>query len=102
MMLIISMILLREGRQCLKIIVHGQVQGVGFRYGTLQIANRLTITGTVQNLSDGTVKIIAEGNHSSLEKFIHLIKTGPTPFARVADLQIEELPPYHYQLFMIK
>lgn len=60
------------------------------------------VTGTVQNLSDGTVKIIAEGNHSSLEKFIHLIKTGPTPFARVADLQIEELPPYHYQLFMIK
>ena len=90
------------GLQCLKIIVHGQVQGVGFRYGTLQIANRLTITGTVQNLSDGTVKIIAEGNHSSLEKFIHLIKTGPTPFARVADLQIEELPRYHYQLFMIK
>ncbi len=38
---------------CLKIIAHGLVQGVGFRYGTLQIANRLTITGTVQNLSDG-------------------------------------------------
>ena len=87
---------------CLKIIVHGQVQGVGFRYGTLQIANRLTITGTVQNLSDGTVKIIAEGNHPNLKKFIHLIKAGPTPFARVTNLQIDELPLHHYRLFMIK
>ena len=43
---------------CLKIIAHGQVQGVGFRYGTLQI-NRLAITGTVQNLSDGTVRILS-------------------------------------------
>ena len=29
------------GLQCLKIIVHGQVQGVGFRYGTLQTASPL-------------------------------------------------------------
>lgn len=77
---------------CLKIIAHGQVQGVGFRYGTLQI-NRLAITGTVQNLSDGTVRIIAEGNHPNLKEFIHLIKAGPTPFAHVTNLQIEELPP---------
>ena len=87
---------------CLKIIAHGLVQGVGFRYGTLQIANRLTITGTVQNLSDGTVKIIAEGNHPNLKEYIHLIKAGPTPFAHVTNLRIEELPPQHYQLFMIK
>lgn len=81
------------GLQCLKIIVHGQVQGVGFRYGTLQIANRLTITGTVQNLSDGTVKIIAEGNHSSLEKFIHLIKTEPTPFAGLPTCKLRSYHP---------
>ena len=87
---------------CLKIIVHGQVQGVGFRYGTLQIAYRLTITGTVQNLSDGPVKIIAEGNPPNLEKFSLLIKAGRTPCARVANLQIDELPLHHYRLFMIK
>ena len=63
---------------CLKIIAHGLVQGVGFRYGTLQIANRLTITGTVQNLSDGTVKIIAEGNHPKLKLGQPHLPTLPT------------------------
>lgn len=87
---------------CFEIIVHGRVQGVGFRYGTLQIANQLGIVGTVQNLPDGTVKIIAEGSQLSLEKFIHRINAGPTPFAKVTDTQIKEVTPHHYQLFMIK
>ncbi|MBB1063705.1 acylphosphatase [Limosilactobacillus fastidiosus] len=88
--------------QCFEIIAHGQVQGVGFRYGTMQIATQLNITGSVQNLPNGTVKIIAEGNQNSLNKFISLIKKGPTPFSKVSKLEVRDLPTAQYQLFVIK
>lgn len=88
--------------KCFKLIVNGRVQGVGFRYGTNQIANRLEITGSVRNLPDGTVEIIAEGAADILDSFIELIKQGPTSFARVTNVQITELPIHHYRLFMIK
>ncbi|WP_251574933.1 acylphosphatase [Limosilactobacillus agrestimuris] len=87
---------------CFEIIAHGRVQGVGFRYGTMQIATQLNITGSVQNLPNGTVKIIAEGDKHNLEKFISLIKKGPTPFARVSKLEVRDLPTVQYRLFVIK
>ncbi|MCG7850427.1 MAG: acylphosphatase [ANME-2 cluster archaeon] len=44
-----------------KVILHisGNVQQVGFRAKAVAIANALDITGSIQNLPDGRVKIIA-------------------------------------------
>lgn len=39
----------------------GRVQGVGFRYTTANIARRYDVTGYVQNLDDGRVKLVVEG-----------------------------------------
>ncbi|MGL4265782.1 MAG: acylphosphatase, partial [Weissella cibaria] len=38
-----------------KVIVRGRVQGVGFRYFTKQLADKLGVTGVVWNASDGSV-----------------------------------------------
>lgn len=48
----------------------GQVQGVGFRYTTCQVAARFDVTGAVCNLGDGSVRLIAEGTESELTRFI--------------------------------
>ncbi|MCD4844676.1 MAG: acylphosphatase [Methanosarcinales archaeon] len=55
-----------------KVILHisGKVQQAGFRVKTVAIANALDIKGNVQNLPDGRVKIIAEGEDADLERFI--------------------------------
>jgi acylphosphatase len=45
----------------------GQVQGVGFRMTTRDIASRLAVTGYVLNLPDGRVKLVAEGTPSELD-----------------------------------
>jgi acylphosphatase len=45
----------------------GHVQGVGFRYTTLGIAGRRPVTGYVQNLGDGSVRLVAEGAPAELE-----------------------------------
>jgi acylphosphatase len=45
------------------------VQGVGFRYTTKTVATGFDVTGTVRNLADGRVELVAEGNRSELEAF---------------------------------
>lgn len=48
----------------------GRVQGVGFRYRTLEIATSYAVTGFVQNLFDGKVVLVAEGVADELDRFL--------------------------------
>jgi len=47
----------------------GRVQGVGFRYTTQRIARRHAVAGYVQNLPDGRVKLVAEGERAEVRAF---------------------------------
>jgi acylphosphatase len=51
------------------IFYSGRVQGVGFRYTTKTVATGFEVTGTVRNLPDGRVELIAEGARTELEAF---------------------------------
>ena len=51
----------------------GRVQGVGFRYATLQIAREFEVVGYVQNLPDGRVCIEAEGDPHEVSAFVTAI-----------------------------
>ena len=51
----------------------GRVQGVGFRYTCVDIAHRFHVAGYVQNLPNGSVKLVAEGNKSEVLTFIDTI-----------------------------
>ena len=53
----------------LRILYSGRVQGVGFRYTVKSLAAGFEITGTVCNLSDGRVELIAEGVRDELHAF---------------------------------
>jgi len=59
------------------ILVQGLVQGVGFRYFVAGHAQRFNLTGSVKNLNDGNVEIVAEGERGSVEMLIKEIKIGP-------------------------
>lgn len=59
------------------IIVHGYVQGVGFRYFTKTNATQFGIVGWVRNNYDSTVEIWGEGTKLKLEQFIQAIRRGP-------------------------
>ncbi len=58
-----------------KVTLHisGNVQRVGYRAKVISIANVLGIKGFIQNLPDGKVKIIAQGEQSELDKLIQAI-----------------------------
>jgi acylphosphatase len=55
------------------VIFRGQVQGVGFRYSTRQIAARYRVVGFVRNEPDGTVKLVVEGEPEELNRFIQAV-----------------------------
>jgi len=59
------------------IFVEGRVQGVGFRYFTVETANRFGIFGWVRNTHNHEVEIIAEGPKDKLDQFISIIRQGP-------------------------
>jgi acylphosphatase len=61
----------------------GRVQGVGFRYQTRNLATGFEVAGTVRNLLDGRVELIAEGSRDELEAFrIAIRESGLGPIIR--------------------
>ena len=58
-------------------IVHGAVQGVGYRYFTQRSASRLGLTGSVSNQWDGTVEVVAEGKEEALLRLLAHLRRGP-------------------------
>ena len=65
------------GKQRLVAVVHGRVQGVFFRHFTQIEATRLGLTGTVENLPDGTVRVLAEGAIAPLHDLLAWLQNGP-------------------------
>lgn len=62
-------------------VVHGFVQGVGYRYFVKRMANRHKVKGMVKNMQDGSVVILADADPSDLQEFEKEInvsmRTGP-------------------------
>lgn len=75
----------------IELIVSGRVQGVGFRYMTKLLADQMHVFGTVQNLADGRVKIVAQSDPEILDLFTKKVKASPSPSGRVDALTIQEL-----------
>jgi acylphosphatase len=77
----------KQGR---RVHFSGRVQGVGFRYTTVRIAAAFRVAGYVQNLPDGTVRVVAEGDPSELERFIAEVRAQMSAYIR--DVQSDAVP----------
>ena len=64
------------------VVFRGEVQGVGFRFRTIRIAEKYTITGCVKNLTDGTVQLIAEGDRPEVTAFLSNVEQEMSFFIR--------------------
>ena len=62
-------------------VVHGSVQGVGFRWWTARHAERLGLRGSAVNNADGTVGVIAEGPRRAVRDLLRALHGGDTPGA---------------------
>lgn len=52
------------------LIIHGNVQKAEYRGRVISIGKMMNLTGTVQNLSNGTVRIVVEGDTTDVDRFV--------------------------------
>ncbi len=72
-------------------IVHGRVQMVMYRDFTNRKARALGLVGEVENLPDGTVRVVAEGKPKDIERFLTRLRSGPM-LARVERVDVVKVP----------
>jgi acylphosphatase len=61
-----------------KFVIRGTVQGVGFRYFVLQKAQESRLKGYTQNLPNGEVEVVVEGEKIFIEDMERGLQKGPT------------------------
>lgn len=82
-------------------MVHGDVQGVGFRWWTARQAERLDVRGWVANRDDGTVEVHAEGDAVAVDALLSALQEGPR-LARVARVVVADEDPAGWAAFQVE
>lgn len=70
-----------------RIEVYGRVQGIGFRNQIRKVAEDLGLKGSVMNLSDGRVLIIAQGETGKVSKIVSWVEESPG-LSKVEDVDV--------------
>lgn len=83
-----------------RVVVTGEVQGVGFRAATVRQAHAAGVFGWVRNRSDGRVDAWAEGPAEAVAEFVDWLAEGPRR-AVVTEREITEEQPQGYTTFEI-
>jgi acylphosphatase len=75
-----------------RIVVHGRVQGVGFRFFVQHMGCRFGLAGDVRNTPESTVEIIVEGDARQMARFLREVEKGPS-LARVERVDVWDIEP---------
>lgn len=75
-----------------RVIVHGRVHAVGFRFGARVEAQRLGVSGWIRNRSDGSVEAEIEGEPAAVDAMLSWLDEGP-PGADVSSMSTADLAP---------
>jgi acylphosphatase len=75
-----------------RVVVSGDVQGVGFRWYCREQAVTHGVAGLVRNLPDGRVEAIFEGDPASVDAMVEWCRGGPN-WARVEGVEVEDQEP---------
>ena len=67
---------MKTARRQVRVRYEGDVQGVGFRYTVQGLATRSGVTGGVENLNDGAVRLVAEGTEEVLQQLLLQIRVS--------------------------
>ncbi len=72
-----------------RVVVHGEVQGVFFRDECRQEAQAAGVAGWVRNDSAGTVEAVFEGGADAVDRMVQWCKSGPEQ-ARVEHVEVAD------------
>ena len=75
-----------------RVVVSGEVQGVGYRYTMRMIAREVGVTGWVRNRRDGSVEAEVEGSDAQVDEVLAWMAEGP-PGALVREAKVTDAAP---------
>jgi acylphosphatase len=67
------------------IVFSGRVQGVGFRMTAAGFAQSMAVSGTVRNLSDGRLELVAEGEAAEIDRLVERLREHFGSFVRTVN-----------------
>ena len=83
------------------VVVSGRVQMVGFRAFTRRNAILLGVRGYVENMGDGKVHAVLEGEGYQVEKLLEMVRQGPQS-SEVRDVKVQNIDSYGYLSFEVR
>ena len=78
-----------QERKALELVVHGVIQGVGFRPFVYRLAKKFEVCGSIANTGQGVI-ILAEGAPADLDRFIHALSSEAPPLSRITSVSQQE------------
>lgn len=84
-----------------RVIIHGRVQAVGFRYHVQRAAESRGVAGWIRNRPDGTVEAVFEGEADAVESLVRFSREGPRG-ADVTSVETEAEKPERLLRFEIR
>jgi acylphosphatase len=84
-----------------RVVVHGYVQGVAFRYSVLRVAQQREVAGWVSNRADGTVEAVFEAEPDAVERLVDFCRDGPRG-AQVERVDVTEEEPEGLSGFSVR
>ncbi len=90
-----------EEKVKLKALIHGAVQGVGYRMFACRVARNYGLVGYARNLGDGSVEVVSVGPRPNQLLFLKQLRRGPWG-ARVDDVICEWAAEEKYDGFNVR
>lgn len=86
-------------KTCKRVHYQGQVQGVGFRYTTWNLAKHYAVAGYVKNLPGGDVELAVEGDAGEVDRFLKAVAERMAE--HIQDQRVHDLPEQRFASFDI-
>ena len=87
--------------KALDVLVSGRVQRVGFRAFVKRNASLLGVKGYVENLADGRVHAVLEGEEHQVDKLLEAVRSGPSG-AQVREVKVAEARAEGHRAFEVR
>jgi len=85
-----------------RVLYSGRVQGVGFRLISQGLARELGVSGSVRNLADGRVELIAQGDAEVVSSYLRAVSRELAEKIRSVHVEVEPVTDPHERDFSIR